>query len=117
IYPDGFSIMEGPREMRNLRLLSKTTVCILFIMIAVFFFTPFSVSADQDDSLQSLIDDTPAIGELKLEGKVYKGNIYITKPITIIGQEGTEFHVESNNNVITLQASDTTINSVAIKYC
>lgn len=102
--------------MRNLRLLSKTTGCILFIMIAVFFFTPFSVSAEQDDSLQSLIDDTPANGELKLEGKVYKGNINITKPITIIGQEGTEIHGEGNNNVITLQASDTTIDSVAIKY-
>src|SRR5690625_2101489 len=101
--------MEGPREMRNLSLLFKTTGCMVLMMFAVFFSTSLSVSADQEESLQTLIDDTPANGELKLEGKVYKGNINITKPITIIGQEGTEIHGEGNSSVITLQASDSTI--------
>src|SRR5699024_9206565 len=69
-----------------------------------------------DDPLQAHIDDTPANGDPPSEGKGYKGNPNITNPTTSIGRAGTARHGESNNHVITLQASDTTIGSVATQY-
>ncbi|MBU5465308.1 nitrous oxide reductase family maturation protein NosD [Virgibacillus sp. MSJ-26] len=101
--------------MRKHSPLQITGWVILSLMILLFI-TPLPTLAAEEGSLQQLIDATPANGELKLEGKVYKGNIDITKPITIIGQKGTEIHGEGDNNVITIHASDTTIDSVTIKY-
>src|SRR5690625_113718 len=101
--------------MRKHRPLQITGWMILSLTILLFI-KPLPTLAAEEGSLQQLIDDTPANGELKLEGKVYKGNIDITKPITIIGQKGTEIHGEGDNNVITIHASDTTIDSVTIKY-
>src|SRR5690625_3075948 len=101
--------------MRKHRPLQITGWMILSLTILLFI-KPLPTLAAEEGSLQQLIDDTPANGELKLEGKVYKGNIDITKPITIIGQKGTEIHGEGDNNVITIHASDTTIDSVTIKH-
>lgn len=87
------------------------------VMMLVTMLMPFEdASAAEEKSLQQLIDETPADGELKLDSKIYQGNISITKPITITGQKGTEIHGEGDNNVITLNASDTTIDSITIKY-
>lgn len=94
----------------------KLTCWLIMTIIIGLFMNSENALAAEEESLQQLIDETPANGELKLEGKIYKGNIVITKPITIIGQKGTEIHGEGNNNVITLDASNTTIDSVTIKY-
>src|SRR5699024_7693488 len=69
-----------------------------------------------EESLQQLIVKTPRGGTLLLKEKVYKGNIKITKPISIIGGKGTEIHGEGNNNVISIDALDVIIDNVAIIY-
>ncbi|MCM3357151.1 MAG: NosD domain-containing protein [Psychrobacillus psychrodurans] len=53
--------------------------------------------------LQKLIDNTESGGTLLLEGRVYRGSLVISKPITIEGVEGTEIH--SISTVLTI--SDT----------
>lgn len=50
----------------------------------------------EKSALQKLIDATEPGGTLLLEGRVYRGSISITKPITIKGVEGTKVHSLAN---------------------
>ena len=51
-------------------------------------------------ALQKLIDATEPGGTLLLEGRVYRGSMSITKPITIKGVEGTEVHSLADTVII-----------------
>lgn len=53
--------------------------------------------------LQTQIDATPAGGTLYLTATTYNGNYYITKPITIIGQEGTKIRSMTKAPAITIE--------------
>ena len=100
--------------MKQSKSLITIPILTLIMMTVLLFSAPLPVAAEE--SLQQLIDKTPRGGTLLLKEKVYKGNIKITKPISIIGGKGTEIHGEGNNNVITIDASDVIIDNVAIKY-
>ncbi|HHY71719.1 MAG TPA: nitrous oxide reductase family maturation protein NosD [Bacillus bacterium] len=83
-------------------------------VIAVFAMLGISSIAIADESLQSLIDQTPANGTLQLEGKTYEGNITISSPITIIGTEKTVVRGEGKGNVITVKASNVTLKNFTV---
>lgn len=74
----------------------------------------------EKSKLQKLIDATEPGGTLYLEGRIYRGSIVITKPITIIGTKDTKIQslttaltVMDTKNVqlqnISLQADDTVL--------
>lgn len=54
----------------------------------------------EKSALQKLIDATEPGGTLLLEGRVYRGSMSITKPITIKGVEGTEVHSLADTFII-----------------
>lgn len=56
------------------------------------FVQPKKPSKGEKSQLQKLIDRTEPGGTLFLEERVYRGSISITKPITIIGMDGTKIH-------------------------
>ena len=65
--------------------------------------------------LQDAIDNAPAGSILKLHAGVYKGNIVITKPITIIGKEGgVIIDAENFGTVITVKSSYVTLKNLHI---
>ncbi|WP_066545848.1 right-handed parallel beta-helix repeat-containing protein [Caryophanon tenue] len=66
------------------------------------------------NTLQGLIDDTEAGGTLYLEDRVYRGTFMITKPITIIGQQGTALHSLETVLIIS-DTEDVTLKNVSIE--
>ena len=65
--------------------------------------------------LQDAIDNAPAGSILKLPAGVYKGNIVITKPITIIGKEdGVIIDAQNSGTVITVKSSFVTLKNLNI---
>ncbi|MCD6173572.1 MAG: nitrous oxide reductase family maturation protein NosD [Sulfurimonas sp.] len=65
--------------------------------------------------LQKAIDDAPAGSILKLPAGVYKGNIVIDKPITIIGKEdGVILDAQNKGTVITVESSFVTIKNIKV---
>lgn len=81
---------------------------ILFITILVFTHLGASV-------LQDAIDNAPEGSILKLPAGIYKGNIQINKPITIIGREdGVVIDGEESGTVITIKSSFVTLKNLKI---
>ena len=65
--------------------------------------------------LQDAIDKAPTGSILKLPAGVYKGNIVINKPITIVGKEkGVIIDAEGNGTVITAKGSFITLKNLTI---
>ena len=65
--------------------------------------------------LQDTIDSAPAGSILKLPAGVYKGNIHINKPLSIIGQDkGVIIDGENKGIVITVQSSYVTLKNLTI---
>lgn len=84
------------------------------------FLQPKKPATGEKSQLQKLIDRTEPGGTLFLEGRVYRGSMSITKPITIIGVDETEIHslattltISDTENVVLknigFQAEDTAI--------
>ncbi|KIV54138.1 hypothetical protein TS65_18965 [Aneurinibacillus migulanus] len=69
-----------------------------------------------DNSVQFLIDHTPANGVLVLKNQVYKGDLVIKKPITIKGTQGTVIQGSGTGNVITIKAPYVRVENIAIKH-
>jgi nitrous oxidase accessory protein len=92
----------------------QTNVFFLSILLLVICFVlPFHVHAERDD-LQVLIDDTPSGETLELEATTYHGDITITKPITITGEEGTHIRGSGTASVVEVEADDVTIENVHV---
>lgn len=85
---------------------------IVFMVFNIFLCIPALASGE---SLQDLIDATPAGGTLQLEGKEYKGNVVITKPMTIIGTEKTIIKGDQTNNVIEIRSENTVLDQLKIE--
>jgi nitrous oxidase accessory protein len=73
---------------------------LVFILLLIR--NPIILSAEEN-SLQELINQTPASGTLLLQNKTYSGNITITKPITIKGSGKTHIKGDGNGNVIIIK--------------
>jgi len=83
---------------------------ILLITITVF------ITALGANVLQDAIDSAPSGSILKLPAGVYKGNINITKPITIIGKDIGSVIIdgEGSGTVITVKSSYVTLKNLKI---
>ncbi len=82
---------------------------IIWIAVTVF------VSCLDANVLQDTIDSAPAGSILKLPAGVYKGNIHINKPLSIIGQgKGVIIDGENKGIVITVQSSYVTLKNLTI---
>lgn len=81
---------------------------VLFICFA------FVLSADAN-LLQEAIDSAPIGATIKLSAGIYKGNIVINKPITILGkEEGVIIEGSSSQNVITIKSSSVKLENLKI---
>lgn len=82
----------------------------VFFLIIVFFTTLANANV-----LQEAIDNAPEGSILKLPAGVYKGNITINKPITIIGKEdGVIIDGEGEGTVIAIKSSFVTLKNLKI---
>lgn len=90
------------------------------------FVQPKKTTKNEKSQLQKLIDNTEPGGTLLLEGRIYRGSLSISKPITIKGVEGTEIHsvataltISDTENValedIVFQAEDVAIVASNVK--
>ena len=82
---------------------------IVWIVVAI------SISYLNANILQDAIDNAPAGSILKLPAGVYKGNIHINKPLSIIGQEkNVIIDGENKGIVIKVQSSYVTLKNLTI---
>ena len=66
--------------------------------------------------LQEAIDNAEAGSILKLPKGIYKGNIIITKPLTIIGKEdGVIIDAQGSGTVIKIESSFVTLKNLTIR--
>ncbi len=80
----------------------------------LFFCFIFVVSANASP-LQEAIDSAPIGSTLKLSAGVYKGNIVIEKPITILGiEDGVIIEGSGKQNVITIKSSSVKLENLKI---
>lgn len=91
-----FSIVEGAETMREKRIWVMGTVVFLLSILPTHHFA-------EGKTLQELIDETPSNGTLLLQDKTYKGNVVITKPITIKGSGKSHIKGDGKGNVITIK--------------
>ncbi len=66
-------------------------------------------------SLQDAINNAPPFATLKLSKGVYKGNILITKPLTIIG-DGSIIRGSGKGNVITIKSSRVILKNLTVTH-
>lgn len=83
-----------------------------FLIASFFLLLPLQVSAE---SLQQLIDSTPAGGILQLEGREYSGNAVISKPMTLKGTDQTVIKGDKTANVIEVRATGTVLDTLKIE--
>jgi len=95
--------MEGAKMMKKWLLLA--------VFLLSFLFPPATYAKE---TLQQLIDETPANGTLLLKNKTYVGDIVIEKPITIKGAAHTVIKGSGNGNVISIRAPHVTIANVTV---
>lgn len=82
------------------------------ICLFIYFFFSSLVSAN---ILQDAIDNAPSGSILRLPAGIYKGNIVINKPLTIIGKEdGVVIDAEGKGTVITTTGSYITLKNLRI---
>jgi len=85
-------------------------------LIRLFLFSFLTLfTASQGSVLQDAIDKAPSGSILKLPAGVYKGNIVINKPLTIMGKEaGVVIDGEGSGTVITAKGSFITLKNLKI---
>lgn len=75
-----------------------------------------STFVSADNSLQQLIDSTPENGVITLTDQVYKGNLVITKPLTIKGSGQSVIDGDGKGNVILIKAPHVHLENLIIKH-
>lgn len=86
----------------------------LWLAILIWFIS--STCAASAESLQTLIDQTPENGVLTLSDQVYKGNLVITKPLTIKGATNSVIEGDGTGNVITIKAPNVHLENLQIRH-
>lgn len=84
---------------------------LLAVFLLSFLFPPATYAKE---TLQQLIDETPANGTLLLKNKTYFGDIVIEKPMTIKGAPRTVIKGSGIGNVIAVHAPHVTIEHVTV---
>ncbi|WP_301107746.1 nitrous oxide reductase family maturation protein NosD [Sporosarcina sp.] len=85
---------------------------LIFLGIFTVVMLPAAASAN---SLQELINATPADGTLQLEGKEYEGNVVISKPLTLKGSSKTVIKGDHTGNVIEIRSESTVLDQLQIE--
>ncbi len=81
----------------------------------VLFGTMFLLTAHlSGGTLQERVEAAAPNETIELEARVYPGPITIHKPLTLIGQPGTEIRGSGIGNVITISADDVTLRGIRI---
>lgn len=83
------------------------------VSLTIFFFIPLIVLAEGNE-LQHLINHTEKYGILKLEDKVYEGNVVITKPLSIVGGKHTIIKGDGTGNVVSIKSPEVKLMKVTI---
>lgn len=79
------------------------------------FISFFSIASAYANPLQEAIDAAPVGSTLKLSAGIYKGNIVINKPLTILGKEdGVVIEGSLSQNVITIKSSSVKLENLKI---
>ena len=79
------------------------------------FFCFASILLADTNLLQKAIDSSPAGSTLRLSAGIYKGNVTINKPITILGKEnGVIIDGVGRENVITIKSSQVKLKNLTI---
>ncbi|RSK26601.1 nitrous oxide reductase family maturation protein NosD [Bacillus sp. HMF5848] len=94
--------------------MKQVRVIIQFFFISAILLLVTNVNAENEQSLQQLINNTPVNGVLQLKDKVYDGNIFITKPITLIGNRDTIIRGLGTGNVITVNSSFVHLENISV---
>lgn len=90
----------------------KQKTFVASLIFSTLFLLPTLASAE---SLQELINKTPADGTLQLEEKVYEGNVVIKKPMTLKGTDKTVIKGDQTGNVIEIRSDNTVLDHLTIK--
>lgn len=77
---------------------------------------PSFVFAQESNTLQQLIDETPEAGILRLDNITYDGNVLIDKPMTIIGKENTIIRGDGTGNVIQIESDQVVLDGLQVKH-
>lgn len=84
------------------------------ILFSMLFALPNVLAAETN--LQQLIDQTPEGEVLELDAVTYEGNIVISKPISIIGKEGTRIKGDGTANVIEIESEEVTLDTIHVSH-
>ena len=88
-----------------------------FHMIKVLFLYFIFIVTLNANILQEAIDSAPVGATLKLPSGIYKGNIVISKPLTLIGKEsGVIIYGDENDTVITVNSSHVLLKNLQISH-
>ena len=85
-----------------------------YLVILIVFFTACLVEARSDQSLQSLIDQTPEGGTVKLEPGVYSGPVTISKPVILDGKGQVTIDGLGKESVMILKADGIVIKNLTL---
>lgn len=77
----------------------------------------FPLSSHAEGTLQSLIDNAPKHGIVKLPSGVYNETIVLSKPITLKGVGQVTIRSCSKNPVITIRGQQVTLKNVNVEQC
>lgn len=89
---------------------------LILLPFGISLFVGLPTADAEGEVLQQLIDETAEGEVLELEAKTYEGNIYIKKPITIIGQEGTRIKGDGTKTVIEIEAEDVVLDTLHVSH-
>ena len=94
---------------------------ILCFIGGIIFFLPVSVwgaeiEIDETQSLQEAIDAASAGDVIKVKKGVYTGSVTISKPLSIIGEEGAVIDGEGTESVVQITTSDVNVEGLTIQY-
>lgn len=89
--------------------------------IILFLCVPVSVlgaeiEIDETQSLQEVIDAAAAGDVIKVKKGIYAGSVIISKPLSIIGEEGAVIDGEGTENIVQIITSDVTLEGLTIQH-
>lgn len=74
-----------------------------------------SVAGAQVGELQQLVNQATPGSTIRLQGRIYRGNTVVNKPVTIIGQAGTVLQGDNTTNVVRITSPQVTLDTLAIQ--
>lgn len=93
----------------------KQLAAIFVIVGFAFICFPRSAMADEQASIQELLETAEPGESIQLENHVYHEDVVIDKPVTIKGAENTVIHGTGEGNVVTLNHDGITLENVTVK--